>query len=118
MAIGSSDGIDEAQAYMNEAQPFPDFDDYEWEWRRYMKEVESITNYDDDDWETLLGPGHWDSNGGSPQWVPGPLKSPRLNKNLRMCGLCRNIGYISKNCPDENSGYALSTDGRLVEITL
>ena len=22
------------------------------------------------DWEDILGPGYWDSNGGSPQWVP------------------------------------------------
>ena len=26
---------------------------------------------DDYDWETTMGPGYWDQNGGSPQWVPG-----------------------------------------------
>jgi len=23
------------------------------------------------DWESAMGPGYWDANGGSPQWVPG-----------------------------------------------
>lgn len=27
-------------------------------------------SFGDDDWENAMGDGYWDSNGGSPQWVP------------------------------------------------
>ena len=38
--------------------------------QQYMDEVEDVSSDNEYDWEQAMGSGYWDSNGGSPQWVP------------------------------------------------
>ena len=41
--------------------------------RGNSEEGKQVLLEDDYDWEQAMGPGHWDSNGGSPQWVGDTL---------------------------------------------
>jgi len=45
------------------------------------------------DWEQALGPGYWDPNGGSPQWVPiGSLRSRRNLSCTSYWEYCNELG--------------------------
>ena len=35
-----------------------------------ISDGENDTFDEEYDWEAMMGPGYWDSNGGSPQWIP------------------------------------------------